>query len=124
MRGRANGESVPILIGGSSEFAQRRAGRLGDGWYPYVISPEAYGAGIDVVRETARDAGRDPDAIELTIWPASYDFTRGLDVEFVRAFTDRGADRVMTGQGEAGTIDIAGQRDYIRRYQDEILAKL
>ena len=27
----ANGETVPILIGGSSEFAARRAGRLGDG---------------------------------------------------------------------------------------------
>ena len=28
----ANGKNVPILIGGSSEFAARRAGRLGDGW--------------------------------------------------------------------------------------------
>lgn len=120
----ANGVDVPILIGGSSEFAARRAGRLGDGWYPYVISPEAFAAGIELMRKTATDANRDPDAIELTIWPASYDFTKTFDLEFVRAYTDAGADRVVIGQGEAGTIDIGDQRDFIRRYQDEVVAKL
>ena len=120
----ANGESVPILIGGSSEFAARRAGRLGDGWYPFVISPEAFAEGVETISKTASDAGRDLAEIELTIWPASYDFMRTMDVEFVRSYTDAGASRVVISQGEAQTIEIDGQRDFIRRYQDEVLAKL
>lgn len=120
----ANGESVPILIGGSSEFAARRAGRLGDGWYPFVISPGAFAEGVETISKTASGAGRDPAEVELTIWPASYDFMRTMDVEFVRSYTDAGASRVVISQGEAQTIEIDGQRDFIRRYQDEVLAKL
>ena len=49
---------------------------------------------------------------------------RTMDVEFVRSYTDAGASRVVISQGEAQTIEIDGQRDFIRRYQDEVLAKL
>ena len=120
----ANGVDVPILIGGSSDFAARRAGRLGDGWYPYVISPEDFAKGIETIGVAAREAGRDASKVELSIWPASYDFTKTLDLDFVKSYTDAGADRVVISQGEAQVIDIPGQRDFIRRYQDEILAKL
>ncbi|MBB83275.1 MAG: LLM class F420-dependent oxidoreductase [Deltaproteobacteria bacterium] len=120
----ANGETVPILIGGSSEFAARRAGRLGDGWYPYVISPEAFAEGVETIARTANDAGRDPADVELTIWPASFDFTRTMDVPFVQSYVDAGASRVMISQGESQAVDLEGQRGFIRRYQDEVLAKL
>lgn len=120
----ANGVDVPILIGGSSEHAARRAGRLGNGWYPYVISPDDFETGIETVAAAAKAAGRDPAEVELSIWPASYDFTRTFDFGFVSRYTDAGAARVVISQGESQTVDIAGQRDFIRRYQDEILAKL
>ncbi len=120
----ANGVDVPILIGGSSEHAARRAGRLGDGWYPYVISPADFAKGVETIASAAREAGRDPSAVELSIWPASFDFTRTMDLEFVRSYVDAGASRIVTSQGEAQATDIAGQRDFIRRYQDEIVAKL
>ncbi len=120
----ANGVDVPILIGGSSEYAARRAGRLGDGWYPYVISAQDFEKGIETIGIAAKQAGRDASKVELSIWPASYDFTKTLDLEFVKAYTDAGASRVVISQGEAQTTDIGGQRDFIRRYQDEILAKL
>jgi probable F420-dependent oxidoreductase len=120
----ANGSTVPILIGGSSDFAAKRAGRLGDGWYPYVISPEEFETRIGVMQSAAREAERDPEAIELSIWPASYDFTRTFDVPFVKAFVDAGADRIVVSAGEAMTNDLNGQRDFIRRYQDEVLSKL
>ncbi|HPG24147.1 MAG: LLM class F420-dependent oxidoreductase [Spirochaetaceae bacterium] len=120
----ANGRSVPILIGGSSEHAARRAGRLGDGWYPYVISPDDFAKGVETIGRAAAEAGRDASRIELTIWPASYDFTKGFDLDFVRSYTDAGADRVITSNVESQTTDIGKQRDFIRRYQDEILAKL
>ncbi len=58
----ANG-TVPIVIGGHSPAAARRAGRLGDGFFPAggnIIEL------VDIVRQTAADAGRDPAAIEIT----------------------------------------------------------
>lgn len=120
----ANPEGVPILIGGSSEFAAKRAGRLGDGWYPYVISPEDFAKGVETIHASAKEAGRDATKVELTIWPASFDFTKTFDVEFVKAYTEAGARRVMISNAESQTVDIQEQRDWIRRYQDEVLAKL
>jgi hypothetical protein len=32
--------TVPIVLGGNSAPAVERAGRIGDGWYPYTIGPE------------------------------------------------------------------------------------
>jgi probable F420-dependent oxidoreductase len=120
----ANPAGVPIIIGGSSEFAARRAGRLGDGWYPYVISPEDFATGVETIGRAAKEAGRDAARIELSIWPASYDFTKTFDLDFVRSYTDAGAERVVVNSAEGQTTDIQGQRDFIRRYQDEILSKL
>ncbi len=117
-------EGVPILIGGSSEQAASRAGRLGNGWYPYVISAEDFGEGIETIRKSAKEAGRDASKVELSIWPASFDFTKTFDLGFVKSYVEHGAHRVVVSQGESMTTDIGGQRDFIRRYQDEILAKL
>ena len=117
-------EGVPILIGGSTEVAARRAGRLGDGWYPYVISPEDFGTGVETIRTAAKAAGRDPNRIEITVWPASFDFTKTFDLPFVKSYVDRGAERLVVSQGESMTTDIEGQRDFIRRYQDQIVAKV
>ena len=117
-------EGVPILIGGSTELAAARAGRLGDGWYPYVISPEDFGQGVETIREVAKAAGRDPARIEITVWPASFDFTKTFDLDFVKHYVASGAKRVVISAGESQTTDIQGQRDFIRRYQDQVLAKL
>jgi probable F420-dependent oxidoreductase len=54
----------PILVGGRSEAARRRAGSLGDGWLPYLVSPRRYAAGVAEVEEQARSAGRDPAALQ------------------------------------------------------------
>jgi probable F420-dependent oxidoreductase len=53
----------PILVGGRSRSAERRAGRLGDGWFPYLVSPRAFAEGVERVRRHARDAARDADAL-------------------------------------------------------------
>ena len=53
-------------IGGHSEAAARRAGRLGDGFFPGKGSHEELAHLFDVMREAAEQAGRDPDAIEVT----------------------------------------------------------
>jgi probable F420-dependent oxidoreductase len=58
--------TVPIVIGGHSEAAAARAGRLGDGFFPGKGSPAELAALMAVVREHAERAGRDPGAVELT----------------------------------------------------------
>lgn len=57
--------SVPIIVGGHSEAAARRAGRLGDGFFPSVGSPADTMPLFDVARRAAGAAGRDPGAIEM-----------------------------------------------------------
>jgi probable F420-dependent oxidoreductase len=57
----------PILVGGRSEAARRRAGRLGDGWLPYLVSPRRFAAGVEEVRAHAAAAGRDPEALRHVV---------------------------------------------------------
>jgi alkanesulfonate monooxygenase SsuD/methylene tetrahydromethanopterin reductase-like flavin-dependent oxidoreductase (luciferase family) len=53
---------MPIWIGGNSEAAMRRAGRLGDGWIPSFITPEQFRVGVEKTRAFAAEAGREvPD---------------------------------------------------------------
>jgi alkanesulfonate monooxygenase SsuD/methylene tetrahydromethanopterin reductase-like flavin-dependent oxidoreductase (luciferase family) len=58
--------SVPIHIGGHSDVAARRAGRIGDGFFPANGSHRRLGELFGLVRSTAEGAGRDPAAIEFT----------------------------------------------------------
>ena len=57
---------VPILVGGHSEQAARRAGRLGDGFFPATGTQGPIQPLIDLMRQTAEAAGRNPADIELT----------------------------------------------------------
>jgi probable F420-dependent oxidoreductase len=55
---------IPIWIGGMAEAALRRAGRLGDGWFPLDIPPDDTARGmIERLRAYAAEAGRSPDAV-------------------------------------------------------------
>ena len=58
--------AVPIHVGGHSDIAARRAGRLGDGFFPGRGSEEELAGLFDIVRRTAEEHGRDPSAIEFT----------------------------------------------------------
>jgi probable F420-dependent oxidoreductase len=59
--------TIPIVIGGVSRPAIRRAVRLGDGWQPLGMSPEALGQGIATLRDEARALGRDGAKIPVSI---------------------------------------------------------
>ncbi|WP_420451134.1 LLM class F420-dependent oxidoreductase [Ilumatobacter sp.] len=60
------GGRVPIVVGGHSDAAARRAGRLGDGFFPGKGTIDELRRMIDVVHQTAADHDRDPSAIEIT----------------------------------------------------------
>src|SRR5713226_5180214 len=57
---------VPVLIGGHSPAAAKRAGRLGDGFFPALSDPPKLTELFGLMREAAAKAGRDANAIELS----------------------------------------------------------
>ena len=60
------GGRLPIWIGGASDAALRRVGRLGDGWLASRVTDAADGKrSIGAIRQHAEAAGRDPNAIGL-----------------------------------------------------------
>jgi probable F420-dependent oxidoreductase len=51
----------PIVVSGRKEAAMRRAARRGDGWMPYLVSPDAYARSVTTIRAEAEGRGRDLD---------------------------------------------------------------
>ncbi len=61
----ANG-TVPIVVGGHSKAAARRAARLGDGFFPGNGSLEEVTEVFSLLRAACDEIGRDPAEVELT----------------------------------------------------------
>ena len=58
---------IPIIIGGTSRAAIRRAARVGTVWHPTAMAPEPLAESIDYLKEQAVKAGRDPSGIKVSI---------------------------------------------------------
>jgi alkanesulfonate monooxygenase SsuD/methylene tetrahydromethanopterin reductase-like flavin-dependent oxidoreductase (luciferase family) len=77
---------IPIVVGGHTKGAARRAGRLGNGFFP--ARPQDIGVLLDEMKRAAKDAGRDPDAIEVT--------TGGPpNIDFAKSLADQGVSRMV-----------------------------
>jgi alkanesulfonate monooxygenase SsuD/methylene tetrahydromethanopterin reductase-like flavin-dependent oxidoreductase (luciferase family) len=50
--------AVPMVVGGRSEAALRRAGRLAEGWLGVWVSPQRFASSVAAVAEAADAAGR------------------------------------------------------------------
>ncbi len=61
---------IPIVIGGRSDAAIRRAGRLGDGWVAIWKTPDQWSTAMTLMEKAAAEAGRDevPSLHTLQIW--------------------------------------------------------
>jgi len=81
---------VPIHIGGHSRQAAERAGRLGDGFFP---ARGDIGELVDIVRQTAAAAGRDPEAIEISY--GSADLVGDGAVDAAGELAEAGVDRAI-----------------------------
>jgi alkanesulfonate monooxygenase SsuD/methylene tetrahydromethanopterin reductase-like flavin-dependent oxidoreductase (luciferase family) len=69
--------AIPILVGGRSDAALVRAGRLGDGWIGVWVSARRYGEAREIVQRAADAAGRASPAWRhtLQLW-AGFDGSR------------------------------------------------
>jgi alkanesulfonate monooxygenase SsuD/methylene tetrahydromethanopterin reductase-like flavin-dependent oxidoreductase (luciferase family) len=62
--------AIPIIIGGRSDAAIRRAGRLGDGWLGLWNSPRRFAAAVELAAQEAAAAGRPgpPSRHAMQVW--------------------------------------------------------
>jgi probable F420-dependent oxidoreductase len=101
---------IPVWFGASSPRARRRAGRLGDGWFPMVGPGPKLELALQEVAQAAREAGRDPAQIAMegrVSWDGNADdLAAGL-----RVWADAGASHVSINTMGAG---LASVDDHLR----------
>jgi probable F420-dependent oxidoreductase len=134
---------APLWVGGEAKGARRRAGRLGDGWYPVAANPslpldtpELYGNGLMDVRAVAEQAGRDPSQIAgalLAIYCRIGSEQQGRDggrltftgspqaiVDDIGHFRDCGLQHFVIGGDGA---DLPGTIDLLEQFATEVMGK-
>jgi probable F420-dependent oxidoreductase len=106
-------DPVPIVIGGHTAVAARRAGRLGDGFFPAKGDLPSL---LDTMRRAADEAGRDPDAIEFTTGtPALMGDGAVAEIERLAGL---GVDRVVISPP---TFDPAAIGDALGQYGETVI---
>jgi probable F420-dependent oxidoreductase len=108
------GGRIPIIVGGDTRAAARRAGRLGDGYFP------ARGASDELLgemRRAALEAGRNPDEIEITVSAP----TEPTEIE---ALARRGVKRVAVPVSSAAGLSAQVRTpDDVLRYGKTIIER-
>jgi probable F420-dependent oxidoreductase len=107
----------PIIVGGAFPYAARRAIAYGDGWIPHAGRLEQDGVGvvIDQFRAMAKDAGRDPASLPITIFRVPEDLTQ---LRFCEAI---GIDRIvfsLPAEKEDAILPILDRWSALRRQLD------
>jgi alkanesulfonate monooxygenase SsuD/methylene tetrahydromethanopterin reductase-like flavin-dependent oxidoreductase (luciferase family) len=97
--------SIPILVGGHSKAAARRAGERGDGFFPLGLSGRALDERWSQVQAFAEQSGRDRREVTLTMG--------GLlgDDDAITNAVARGADRVVLSTRSADLDDLRRAMD-------------
>ncbi|MBT7335792.1 MAG: LLM class F420-dependent oxidoreductase [Gammaproteobacteria bacterium] len=84
--------NIPVIVGGDSPAAIRRAANIADGYFPGEGDAERLGQLIQKVKQATEDAGRDPAQLEINaMFGAQFaDPAAGLE-----QMANLGVDRVM-----------------------------
>src|SRR5262249_5085471 len=81
----------PILFGGETEAALRRAAALGDGWYGVGHTPESAAKQVGRLRALRERAGRASEPFEVTVSASA----AALDRAEIQRFAEAGVDRAV-----------------------------
>ncbi|MCH6556195.1 MAG: LLM class flavin-dependent oxidoreductase [Chloroflexi bacterium] len=105
----------PLWIAGRSQAAIRRAGRLGDGYLPYLFSPERFRDSLAQVRQVAEEAGRDPAAIEGALYQFicltdSYEEAKGIAAADLSRRYNQPFEKIVDRYVVMGTADDCARR--------------
>jgi probable F420-dependent oxidoreductase len=113
---------VPILCGGESEAALRRAARLCEGWVGYAYSWDDAIRYAQRLQELRREYGRESEPFDIMLAllePPSPDLYKRAE--------DAGITAVMCspwGFGEVGSGDVERLREPIERFAENIIEKV
>jgi probable F420-dependent oxidoreductase len=99
---------VPILVGGESVAALRRAARRGDGWIGMAHTPATAAAQVRRLRRLCAEAGRDPAEVEVSVAAAPAD-AAALD-----AYAAAGVDRLIVSPWDRTADAVEGLHAYTR----------
>jgi Luciferase-like monooxygenase len=103
---------IPLLIGGNSRAAIRRAVRLGNGWHPLAVSPERLAQAIRDLHEQAQAAGRPiseiPVSLSIPLGPfsaqrAALGTAPGEIIRTIQAYADLGV-QMLAISGQTGLM--------------------
>jgi probable F420-dependent oxidoreductase len=83
----------PIVVGGMSPSALRRAVRYGNGWYGFALDLDATARAIEGLRAAEQRLDREPalGRLEITVTPPG----RKLDLDTVHRYAALGVDRLV-----------------------------
>ncbi len=109
---------VPIVVGGHTEAAARRAGRIGDGFFPAKGSPERIERLLALARESALATGRDAAALELTV--ADPGLLGPEPLEAVERWQRIGAARILM---PPPSLDPSEAADKIAAFGEAVIAR-
>ncbi|HYB40154.1 MAG TPA: LLM class F420-dependent oxidoreductase [Candidatus Methylomirabilis sp.] len=105
---------IPIIVGGDTRAAARRAGRLGDGYFPARGAPAEL---FDEMRRAAVAAGRDPGKIEITV-------AAPVEAAEIEALARQGVSRVAVPVSAAAGLPAQVKTpDDVLRYGKEMIAR-
>jgi probable F420-dependent oxidoreductase len=110
----------PIIFGGETDVALRRAARLGDGWLGLWHTPESATERVQRLRKLREEAGRGDRPFEITLLGAPAMPGQWVGVDRIREYEEAGVDRIMV----APWAHIREARESLEHYAREVLAKL
>lgn len=105
----------PIVVGGESQRALRRAARSGNGWYGWELTPEQTAAAVAEIG-AAGPRPAELGALEVTITPRA-----PLDLDLVRRYEDAGVHRLVI---QPSTKDGTEIDELISSIGEQIIARL
>jgi probable F420-dependent oxidoreductase len=80
---------LPVVVGGHTRAAHRRAARSADGWYGFMMGLRATAEQRGLMRAAIEETGRERP-LHVSVTPA-----RRLDEENVRAYAELGVERLI-----------------------------
>jgi probable F420-dependent oxidoreductase len=112
---------IPVFVGGRTRAALRRVAAIGDGWIPDILSLEELAQGVAEIRERRRALGRG-ESFDVIGAPKE-----GLSLDHFRRMEDAGVTHLwmipwLLYGGDTASLEV--KRDALKRFGDEVIAKL
>lgn len=112
---------IPVWMGGTSDIAVERAGRVADGWFPQGLPDETNVRRIALLKESAERAGRDPNAIGIEPYIG---LQQGPEVwtEHARRWAEMGSTHGALDTMRAGCATVDDHLRLLEQFRDTVIS--